>query len=229
MFRYETHLHTWPVSGCARFNVRDNLEFYKKIGYDGVFITNHFLDGNICPDVRQKPYEEQINFYFTGYEEGLKIGEELGIKVFLGAELSYSDFGTDFLVYGLSKEWFLAHPEIMDMKKSEELPFMMNEGALVIQAHPYRGRDCIDHLGLFPRYVHGAEVINACETELSNDMAKVYAERYGLLKTAGSDNHIGSEKKTLAGMSSETPLRDEADFIDRVKNNKMELFTMEVK
>ena len=75
MFRYETHLHTLPVSACARFNVRDNLEFYKKTGYDGVFITNHFLDGNICLDVRQKPYEEQINFYFTDYEEGLKIGE----------------------------------------------------------------------------------------------------------------------------------------------------------
>lgn len=227
MFRYETHLHTWPVSACARFNVRDNLEFYKKTGYDGVFITNHFLDGNICLDVRQKPYEEQINFYFTDYEEGLKIGEELGIKVFFGVELSY--LGTDFLIYGLSKEWFLTHPEIMEMKKSEELSFLMSEGALVIQAHPYRERGYIDHLRLFPRCVHGAEVINACETDLSNDMAKVYAESYGLLKTAGSDNHWGSEKKTLAGMSSETPLRDEADFIDRVKNNKMELFTLEVK
>ena len=60
-------------------------------------------------------------------------------------------------------------------------------------------------------------------------MAKVYAESYGLLKTAGTDNHWGSEKKTLAGMSSETPLRDEADFINRVKNNEMELFTLEVK
>lgn len=47
MYRYETHLHTSPVSKCACVSVRDNLELYKKLGYDGVFITNHFIDGNI--------------------------------------------------------------------------------------------------------------------------------------------------------------------------------------
>ena len=44
MYKYETHLHTYPVSACAKYDVRLNLEFYKSIGYDGVFITNHFLN-----------------------------------------------------------------------------------------------------------------------------------------------------------------------------------------
>ena len=43
-FLYETHLHTSPVSKCASASVKDSLEFYKSIGYDGVFITNHFID-----------------------------------------------------------------------------------------------------------------------------------------------------------------------------------------
>ena len=47
MYKYETHLHTFPVSNCASAEVRENLEFYKSLSYDGVFITNHFLDGNI--------------------------------------------------------------------------------------------------------------------------------------------------------------------------------------
>ena len=38
--------------------------------------------------------------------------------------------GTDFLVYGLDKEWYLKHPEIQDMKKSEELPFLTANGRL---------------------------------------------------------------------------------------------------
>jgi histidinol phosphatase-like PHP family hydrolase len=135
MYKYETHLHTFPVSRCGKASVRENLEFYKNLGYDGVFITNHFLDGNVNID-GSKSYEEKIEFYFSDYEEGLKIGEEIGIKVFCGQELTYG--GTDFLIYGLDKEWYLAHPEIMDMKKSAELPFMMEHGALVIQAHPYR-------------------------------------------------------------------------------------------
>ncbi len=32
MFRYETHLHTYPVSRCAQVGVSDTLKFYKDIG-----------------------------------------------------------------------------------------------------------------------------------------------------------------------------------------------------
>ena len=64
MYQYETHLHTLPVSKCARAGVRENLEFYKSLGYAGVFITNHFLDGNINID-RTLPYEDRIRFYFS--------------------------------------------------------------------------------------------------------------------------------------------------------------------
>ncbi len=63
MYRYETHLHTAPVSRCARASVEESLEFYKNLGYDGVFITNHFLDGNLNYD-RQKTYAERIEFLF---------------------------------------------------------------------------------------------------------------------------------------------------------------------
>ena len=47
MYKYETHLHSSPVSKCGSYSVRDNMEFYKEIGYDGIFLTNHFLDANI--------------------------------------------------------------------------------------------------------------------------------------------------------------------------------------
>ena len=152
MYKYETHLHTSPVSRCARVSVEENLEFYKRAGYDGVFITNHFLDGNLNCE-KNLPYEERIEFYFSDYEEGLGIGKELGIKVFLGVEISYA--GTDFLIYGLDKEWYLNHPEIMKMRKSVELAYMMENGAFIIQAHPFRDKmrevppECIDGIETF--------------------------------------------------------------------------------
>lgn len=223
MYKYETHLHTWPVSHCAVASVRESLEFYKELGYDGVFITNHFLDGNINYD-RSKPYEEKIEFCFSDYEEGVKIGKEIGIKVFCGVELSYR--GTDFLVYGLDKDWYRNHPEIMEMKKTDELKFMMENGALVIQAHPYRGASYIDHIRLFPRSVHGVEIVNARRTDEENDMAKIYAEHYGLLIFAGSDNHAGAKQEKLAGVSTQTPISDEADFVKKVKEGKTEIFTI---
>ncbi|MBO5726082.1 MAG: PHP domain-containing protein [Clostridia bacterium] len=225
MYKYETHLHTAPVSKCATVSVRDNLEYYKSLGYDGVFITNHFLDGNINVDPKW-PYADRINFYFADYEEGLKIGLEIGIKVFLGVELTYG--GTDFLIYGLDKEWYLQHPEILEMKKTDELKLMAESGALIIQAHPFREATYINHIRLFPRHVHGVEIINACRKPEENEMAKIYASHYELLSFAGSDNHTGAKRTSLAGVQFETPINDVQDFVDRVKDGKAEIFTLTI-
>ena len=232
MYRYETHCHTAPVSLCADASPEDTVRFYKRLGYDGLILTNHFLDGNINPLVRSLPYRGQIDFYFRDYEEAAEIGERVGIKVFPGVELSCK--GTDFLIYGLDKDWYHAHPEILEMKKTEELPFMMEAGALVIQAHPYREANYIDHIRLFPRSVHGVEVVNSGQPEEMNALADAYAEHYHLLKTWGSDNHWGSRafetlrargyKPELAGMGSDTPIDSVRDFIELVKSGRMRPF-----
>ena len=47
MYLYETHLHTAPMSGCAKVGVRETLEYYQSAGYAGVFRSDHFLDANI--------------------------------------------------------------------------------------------------------------------------------------------------------------------------------------
>ena len=226
MYKYETHLHTYPVSKCGKADVFETLDFYKKMGYDGVFITNHFIDGNINIDA-DASYEEKIEFYFSDYEKGVEYGKSIGLKVFCGVEMSYK--GTDFLVYGLDKEWYLNNPQIVKMKKTEELKFLMDSGALVIQAHPFREAGYIDHIRLFPRSVQGIEIINATRDEFTNNMAKIYADQYGLLYFAGSDNHFGSAPKRLAGMESETPVLNEQDFINRIMTGQMNVFEIDMK
>ena len=148
----------------------------------------------------------------------------LGIKVFCGLEISYK--GTDFLVYGLDKQWFLMRPEIMDMEIRTKLSLMMESGALVIQAHPFREAHYIDHIRLFPRNVHGFEILNTCRTDVENKMAQLYAENYELLPFAGSDNHRGAGLKKLAGLCCEEPVLNEQDFVDKVKSGKMEIFAL---
>ena len=223
MYKYETHLHTYPVSKCGKASVYESIDFYKNIGYDGVFVTNHFLDANIIID-SSTSYEEKIEFYFSDYEEGVKYGNSIGFKVFSGVELSYN--GTHFLVYGLDKEWYLKNPQIMTMEKSKGLEYMINSGALIVHAHPFREAAFIDHIRLFPRCVHGVEIINSSRSDFENNMAKIYADNYGLLEFAGSDNHRASGCKTLAGMCSETPILDESDFIERVKAGEMSVFKL---
>lgn len=223
MFLYETHLHTAPVSKCGRATPEESLTFYKQLGYDGVFITNHFLDGNLNYD-KAAPYEEKIAFYFSDYEAALPLGKELGIKVFCGVELSYR--GTDFLIYGLDKQWYLEHPEIMEMKKSQELDLLRSSGALVIQAHPYREASYIDHIRLFPRSVHGVEVLNASCPEEARAIATFYADHYNLLHFAGSDNHSAGKREHLAGMGFQTPICSEQDFVAKVLTGQGDPFTL---
>ena len=221
-FLYETHLHTLPVSRCGHYSVRENLEFYKSLGYEGVFITNHFIDSQ--RDKRRLPtYEETIEYFFSDYENGVKIGSEIGLKVYFALETTRG--GTDFLVYGLDKAWFLAHPEIEEMKKREQLEFYMANGALVIQAHPFREADYIDHIRLYPRSVHGVEILNGCRTDFENRLAEQYATNYALLPFAGSDNHKGPDQKKLAGISFETPIENELDFVQRILNGEGKIFS----
>lgn len=223
MYLYETHLHTSPVSRCARASVRESLEYYKSLGYAGVFITNHYIGPGGLGDAS---YEERIHYYCSDYEQGKAIGDEIGLPVFFGVETSVG--GTDFLVYGLDKAWFLRHPEIETMTKSEELALMMQAGALIVQAHPFREANYIDHIRLFPRHVHGVEVFNACRSPFENEMAERYAEHYGLLRFAGSDNHVAATQRLLGGMRDNEPIADEADFVKRVLAGEMIPFTKTV-
>ena len=221
MYRYETHLHTAPASACARCSVKDNVDFYARAGYAGIFVTNHFVDGNIGAP-RDLPYADKIDFYERDYTDAVECGREVGLSVFFGVELSYG--GTDFLVYGLDAAWYRAHPEIMEMKKSDELRYLREAGGLSIQAHPYREAAYIDHIRLFPRCVEGVEVINACRTDLENRMAEAYAEAYGLFRFAGTDNHRGAEQPKLAGVGFDVPIEDVGDFVRRLREGGYTLF-----
>ena len=112
----------------------------------------------------------------------------------------------------------------------------MEAGALVIQAHPYREANYIDHIRLFPRHVHGAEIINSGQAWESNTIAPVYAKQYHLLMTCGSDNHWAGEvfqklkekgyKPEIAGMCSETEIVSVEDYIEQVRAGTMEMFLM---
>ena len=225
-YRYETHLHTSPVSACARSTPEEAVRYYHSIGYAGIFITNHFLDGNIAFEVRDLPFEERLDFYYRAYTQAKRIGDEIGIDVFFGVELAYK--GTDFLVYGLDIEWYQSHPEILEMKKSEELALMREAGALVVHAHPFREAKYIDHIRLFPRAVDGIEVTNASRTPFENKLAGMYCEEYGLIPFAGSDNHNVAKQRHLAGMESKRRAKSLEDFIAMVRSGELVPFITDI-
>ncbi len=222
MYLYETHVHTAPLSACAKAGIRETLEYYKSAGYAGIFMTDHFIDGNINHSVRNLSYEERIRAYFSAYEEAKSVGEELGLEVFSGIEMTY--LGTDFLVYGIDKKWCLEHRDMDRIKKSELLSILGEEGALIIHAHPFRDASYIDHIRLYPKQVHGVEVYNAGRTDFENKLASQYCENYGLLRFAGTDNHLAGMQKRFGGMATERPIWDVEDFINMVLSGEAKPF-----
>ena len=221
MFYYETHLHTSPASGCARWRAEEAVRYYKEAGYAGIFVTNHFLDDDI-PELRTLPYEVQIELYFRDYEDAVAAGREVGLSVFSGVEISY--LKTDFLIYGFDKAWYLAHPEIDGMPIKDFLALAMQEGALVIHAHPFREAGSIDHIRLYPRSVHGVEVYNANRSDFENEMAQKYAQNYGLIPFAGSDIHGKVPHGQRGGMRCTSKVLDERDFINKVLSGQLQPF-----
>ena len=221
-YRYETHLHTSLVSACSCFTPREIAEKYARLGYAGIFVTDHFLNGNTTVP-RTFGWEARIDLFCTGYRAVKQEAKDFGLSVFFGLEYSYK--GTDFLVYGLDAEWLLAHPEIMDMTLREFCAFARNEGGLVVQAHPYREADYIDHIRLFPSDVDGIETMNACRTARENFLAETLAKAYGLSQTAGADIHTRAQK-TLAGMEYDKELPSERESVRRVKCGEGKIFTL---
>lgn len=215
-YKYELHCHTSLVSRCASIDVKSIVNLYKENGYTGVFITDHFLNGNSVVD-RTLAWDEQIRRYCMGYEECKKEGNKAGLDVFFGVESSYK--GTDVLFYGLSPEWYTSHPEIMGMSMKESILFVRDNGGIAVQAHPFRRAGYIDHVRLFAEYCDGIEVYNSNRIDLENSLAHTLAEAYGLIMTSGSDLHNGSQEK-LGGLSFEERIIDEMHFINLLKQGK---------
>ena len=222
-YRYETHLHTKPVSKCSRASVRDALTFYKEKGYEGVFVTNHFLSGQVVME-NFSSYTELIDFYFSDYEEAQKIGKEIGISVLLGLEISLD--GTHFLVYGLDKQWYLEHPEVCELKGTEHLKFLADNGAMIIQAHPFRLTKAAEFLTVFPRFIDGVEINNGGCTDAENKLAGQYADCFSLKAFAGSDYH-GKKIRYFFGIETDKPIENEQELIRMFRDGEISCFAVD--
>lgn len=187
-YRYETHMHTVEGSACGRSTGKEMVRAYKEAGYTGVFVTDHFFNGNCAVD-RSLSWEEKVEQFCKGYENAKEEGDKIGLDVFFGFE--YCVDAADFLVYNLSKEWLLKYPDIDRWEPRRAFAQMHADGGFIVHAHPFRERDYINHIHLFPRDVDGVEILNGGQLRepWMNERAKIYAMMYEIPVTSGSDSH----------------------------------------
>ena len=185
-FLYETHLHTCQASACGRSTGREHARFYQDQGYTGIILTDHFFRGNTRVD-RSLPWEVRIDLFWRGYEDAKEEGDKIGLDVFFGLEENHA--GDEYLIYGLTKEYMKAHPEMERWTRRQQLEEVHRAGGCVIQAHPFRIRDYMEKIRLGTLYCDGIEAANAGNEPLDDARAFRYGQEKGLVMTAGSDNH----------------------------------------
>jgi hypothetical protein len=221
-YLYETHLHTSEVSKCAISEGVEYIACYKKMGYTGIIVTDHFYNGN-CALSRKLPWDEWVNRFCRGYENAKKEGDRQGLDVFFGWEETFED-GDDYLVYGLDKQWLLRHPEARNWTRKEQYRAVRDGGGCVVQAHPFRQRFYIDKIVLSAGCVDGVEVANGGHEDISFDaLACRYAKKLGKTMIAGTDIHEAGATyyDELFGVYSDKKLNNIGDFVNMVLKNEV--------
>ncbi|MDA3800000.1 MAG: histidinol phosphatase [Kiritimatiellae bacterium] len=217
-YKYETHLHTSDVSVCSSCSGKAWVQRYKSLGYTGVFVTNHFLNGYVAVPA-ELPWVERVEMFFKGYEEMVKEGIKVGLDVFFGWEYGYGL--THFLTYGLDKAWLLENPDVVNWEIITYFDRVHQAGGAIVHAHPFREE--VEHINLFPTKIDAVEVINSCRTVDANQHAADFAKSYNIPETAGSDiHHITHQRFT--GIFTSTRLSCALDYIEVIKSGAAVIF-----
>ncbi len=195
----DLHVHTSPASPCSSAPVDDIIEEAKRIGLDGICLTDH-------------------NHVWT-YEAVEDLRQRHGLLVLRGNEIT-TDQG-DMLVFGLEKD-------IRGIITLEELRKEVLEAeGCIIAAHPFRGflTFGVGKLGLSPekamerplfKWVDGVEVLNSKVTQKENALASRVAEGLDLTAIGGSDSHEVMAVGIYA-TSFSAGIRDERELIEALK------------
>jgi predicted metal-dependent phosphoesterase TrpH len=195
----DLHVHTYPASPCSSASVDALIEEAKRIGLDGICLTDH----NHVWDLAQV--------------EALR--QEHGILIFRGNEITTNQ--GDVLVFGFEKD-IQGIVDIKELRREVE-----EAGGFMIVAHPFRGFLIVgvDQAGLTPEkamerplfnYVDAVEVLNGKVTEKENDFALKVTEGLGIPGTGGSDAHEVAEVGVYATEFYEV-IKSEQDLIAALK------------
>ena len=212
--KIDLHVHTSAVSFCGKLTAEETILQYKNAGYDAIVITDHFSLEN-AEVWRNHGVENFTEHYFNQQENAVELGKKHDFLVLPGFELRFKPHSNDYLVYGLTKKQVEEHPEIYDMNPQKFSEFAKENGILFYQAHPFRNGMVV----IRPEFLFGVEAHNGHPRHDSrNDIAELWAEKYGLHKIGGSDCHQLQDVAT-SGIETEYPVKNMDDLIHVLKND----------
>jgi len=198
-YKIEMHAHTTPVSTCSRVTPEQMVQLYSAIGFDAVVITNHFL----MEMFKNRTKEEAISYYINDFEKTRELGEKVGIKILLGAEVRFTENVNDYLLYGTNREQLLELADLLPYGIEHFRKTFDLSGSVFLQAHPFRDSmervdpsllDGIETYNMHPE--HNARIAVAARYARENDFK---------IEIAGSDFHYPDQNhEGLAALRTKT-------------------------
>ena len=193
--RIDHHLHTSRHSPDSVIDPLDLIEHARKIGLDGVVITEH-------------------DYQWEAEELAELAALAAPLRVFSGAEISA--YEGHFLVYGLPS-LDEAYPGI---ELAELLPIVRRHEAAIVAAHPFRWDQpfdaIIDKHG--PAF-DALELVSKNVTRQTRARTQAILDRHPMGATGSSDAH---ELSTLGCYFTEfdRPIRSLADFVAALRGRE---------
>lgn len=183
--KIDLHVHSSEVSLCGVLPAARIAEMYRAAGYGAIVLTNHY-NRYTADHYARHGQPDFAALYRRGYELARAEGEKAGLNVLPGYEIRFDGASNDYLVYGLPDDLSADPYALFAMGPKDFGALARERGFLFCQAHPFRDGMQIQP----PGYFFGIEVKNGNPRHDSrNDVAALWAKKFGLRGIAGSDCH----------------------------------------
>lgn len=216
-YKYEIHAHTKNTSWCGQLDAEELVKKYKKAGYSGIVITDHYspMTFHISEFFNKK---KAIDHFLSGYRKAKEYETE-DFSVLLGVELRFYATVNDYLIYGVNEELLYKLPFLLPLYIKKASKLFREKGCIFIQAHPFR--KYIRRAN--PKHLDGVEVFNAKSTKEENDNSLKWTEENNIkIHTSGSDCHRESGVG-LGGIITEKPIKTNEDLLRILKSGNYKL------
>lgn len=212
-YKTELHAHTAEISRCAHVGVDEVVRAYREAGYRTLVLTDH-MSHFTFDDQPITDWTAAVDRYLQSYHRAVEAaGSDL--TVLLGMELCFDGGNfSDYLVYGVTEEFLYANGNLMEMNIHSFSTLAGEAGLLLFQAHPFR-----NYMRMTPpELLDGIEVHNGNPRHDSrNDVAALWAEKFGLLRSSGSDYHEYGDI-SRGGILTKTPLLTNQDLLSALRD-----------
>lgn len=215
-YKFDTHVHTSETSPCGKVDARTLVRLYRKAGYHGIVITDHFTR-DFFEKLPHSNWHEKVNKYLSGYYTAYEEGKKAGIKVILGMEIKFTENNNEYLIYGFNPEFLYNNPRLYEMNIKTFKQLTENTPILIYQAHPFR----VMVTPADPEYLYGVEIFNGNPRHNSyNEKALDYARQHNLKMLSGSDFHQMQDTGRGGIVLSEAP-ENSLEFAELLSNNRI--------